>query len=70
MGRMATPEEFEEYKSSGLCPYCYAEDVVSDATSVEAGVIRRTKYCSKCELRWTEVWEDNVLTGLYLDDGD
>jgi hypothetical protein len=70
MGRMATPDEFEEYKEGELCPYCYAEDVVEDAVNQEGKVVRKSKYCTKCEMRWTEIWEDGVFTSLYLDDGD
>ena len=67
MGREATPEEFEEYLDSGLCPYCYAEDVVTDATEWEGKTVRKRMYCNKCELRWTEIY---TMTGLYLDDGE
>ena len=70
MGRMATPDEFEDYQENGLCPYCYAEDVVEDATNQEGNVIRKSKFCTKCDLRWTEIWEDDRMTGLYLDDAD
>ena len=70
MGRMATQDEFEDYKENGLCPYCYAEDVVEDATSREGRVTKKSKYCTKCELRWTEIWEDGEMTGLSLDDAD
>lgn len=67
MPRMATQDEFEEYKDGGLCPYCYAEDVVVDAVSWEGKTVERKMYCDKCELRWTEKYE---MTGLYLDDGE
>ncbi|MFH1139139.1 MAG: hypothetical protein V1816_23910 [Pseudomonadota bacterium] len=70
MGRMATSDEFQEYKDIGLCPYCYAEDIVEDAVNQEGKVIRKSKYCTKCEMRWTEIWDDGVMTGLYLDDAD
>ncbi len=67
MGRIATSEEFEEYADSGLCPYCYASDVVEDGTDWEGGVLRKFKYCTKCEKRWTETYS---MTGLYLDDAE
>ncbi|MBU2550569.1 MAG: hypothetical protein KKB20_19330 [Proteobacteria bacterium] len=67
MARMATTEEFEEYREGGLCPYCYAEDVVEDATAWEGKTLKKTKYCTKCEMRWTEIY---TMTGLYLDDAE
>lgn len=70
MGRMATAEEFEEYMDNKLCPYCYAEDIVEDAVNQEGDVIKRSYYCTKCEMRWTEIWEGDEITGLYLDDGE
>ena len=70
MGRMATADEFEDYKENGLCPYCFAEDIVEDAVNHEGNVVKKSKYCTKCEMRWTEIWEGDVMTGLYLDDGD
>lgn len=71
MGRAATREEFEEYRDSGLCPYCYAEDVVEDATTQEGNIIKKSKYCTKCELRWTEIYgAPDTMTDLYLDDAD
>lgn len=70
MGRMATADEFEDYKENGLCPYCFAEDVVEDAVTQEGDVVKKSKYCTKCEMRWTEIWESDVMTGLYLDDGE
>ena len=70
MGRMATKEEFEDYQENGLCPYCFAEDVVEDGSETEGNITKIAKYCTKCELRWTEIWEDGVMTGLYLTDGD
>ncbi|MFH1090669.1 MAG: hypothetical protein V1742_03770 [Pseudomonadota bacterium] len=74
MGRMATPTEFEDYQENGLCPYCYAEDVVEDAVSLERQIMRRRMLCTKCELRWTEIHsksgEGYVMTGLFLDDAE
>ena len=70
MGRMADKDEFADYKEGGLCPYCFAEDVVEDGESIEDGVNKRYKFCTKCDLRWTEIWENGVMTGLYLDDAD
>ena len=70
MPRMATQEEFEDYKDNPLCPYCYAEDVVEDGTTTEGAVTKKFMYCTKCELRWTEIWENGEMTGIYLDDAD
>ena len=67
MGRMATVEEFEDYKENGLCPYCFAEDVVEDGQEWEGNVLKKHKYCTKCNLRWTEVY---TMTELYLEDAD
>lgn len=67
MARMATTEEFDEYQDNGLCPYCYAEDVVDDGTEWEGGTLRRAKYCTKCEKRWQEIY---TMTALYLDDAE
>ena len=67
MSRMATADELEEYRESGLCPYCYAEDVVEDGTEWEGNVLRKSKYCTKCEKRWIEIYE---MTGLDLMDAD
>jgi hypothetical protein len=67
MGRPATNDELEEYRDSGLCPYCFAEDVVEDGTTWEGRTLKKHKYCTKCELRWTEVY---TITELYLDDAE
>ncbi|MBW2061500.1 MAG: hypothetical protein JRI95_08055 [Deltaproteobacteria bacterium] len=67
MSRMATEEEFEEYSDSGLCPYCYAEDIVKDKTEWKGKTLRQSLYCTKCEKRWTEIY---TMTGLFLDDAE
>nr|WP_319775885.1 hypothetical protein [uncultured Sphaerochaeta sp.] len=67
MGRMASPDEFDDYTSGGLCPYCYAEDIVDDGTEWEGRKLNRKKYCTKCEKKWTEVF---TMTELFLDDAD
>lgn len=67
MARMANQEEFEEYADSGLCPYCFAEDVVDDGTDWEGKTLKKSKYCTKCEKRWDEIY---TMTGLYLHDAD
>ena len=70
MPMLATVEEFEEYLENHNCPYCYAEDIVEDGRTVEGDVTRVVKYCSKCELRWTEIWQGGKMTGLWLDDAE
>ena len=67
MARTATQDEFEEYKENPVCPYCYAEDVVEDGSTFEGGIYKKFKYCTKCELHWTEMY---TMTELYLDDAD
>jgi len=65
MSRMATADEFSEYKDCGLCPYCFAEDIVKDATTWEGKILKQSMYCAKCEMRWTEIY---TMTGLFLDE--
>jgi len=65
MGRTAAADELAEYLDSGVCPYCYAEDVVEDGTDWEGNTLKKFKYCTKCEKRWTEIF---TMTGLFLDD--
>jgi len=67
MPRMASADEFEEYQDNGLCPYCYAEDIVDDGTEWHGRTVRRRKYCSKCEKKWTEIY---AMAELWLDDSD
>jgi transposase-like protein len=70
MARPATADEFQEYRENELCPYCFAEDVVENGSTVEGGITRIFKYCTKCEWKWTENWENGRMTGLWLDDAD
>jgi transcriptional regulator NrdR family protein len=67
MGRYAGTDEFEEYRENGLCPYCFAEDVVDDGSEWSGNALKKHKYCTKCELRWTEEYH---MTGVYLTDAD
>ena len=67
MGRIATTDELNEYLENGLCPYCYAEDVVDDGSEWDGTTLKKFKYCSKCELKWTEIY---TMTGLDLTDAD
>jgi transcriptional regulator NrdR family protein len=67
MARMATTDEFEEYMEGGLCPYCYAEDIVLDSTTWEGKTVKRSMFCNKCDMKWTEMY---AMTGLFLDDSD
>ena len=67
MPRMASTDEIEDYQENRLCPYCYAEEIEKDATSWEGQTLKQTMYCTKCEMRWTEIY---TMTGLYLDEAE
>jgi|GEM_PF-1832535 len=67
MPRMATADELEEYRDSGLCPYCYAEEVELSGTTWEGKTLKQAMYCTKCEKRWTEIY---TLSGMYLEDAE
>lgn len=65
MPEWSTKEELENYRDSGLCPYCEGADMTDSGRLWEEGVLKIVKFCTGCNKSWTEVY---TLTGIILKD--